>query len=332
VNGDLVARLGPLALATRLRRLAEMLYRDGPRIYDDAGVDFEPRWFPLYHLLLEATAPVTVSLAAKALGQRHPAIVQIAREMCRRGMLVSTADRKDRRKTMLRLTPKGRAALTGLRPVWADIEAVARELLREAGGDFLARVTRIENALSRAGVYQRVRQRVRARQLAQVKIISYSRSLRRRFESLNSEWLQEYYRVERPDREVLRDPCRKIIEPGGCVLFARIGRTIVGTVALVKHSEHTFELTKMAVARPWRRRQAGRRLALAAIDQARARGARRVVLLTSRRLAAAYQLYRSLGFHPVPDLPQWAAAYKREALCLALELSANHVHRAKNED
>ncbi|HVP58625.1 MAG TPA: bifunctional helix-turn-helix transcriptional regulator/GNAT family N-acetyltransferase [bacterium] len=329
-NNDLIGRLGPLALATRLRRLSETLYKDGPRIYSGRGVDFEPRWFSLYYLLLESDAPVTVSLAARALGQKHPAIVQTAREMSEHGLLISVTDSKDRRRTLLRLTVRGRRLLARLRPVWADIEAVAGELVAGTSGNFLDQITQIEAALSAAGVYERIAKRVKARQLGQVEIVSYRPSLKRHFASLNREWLREYYRVEEVDREVFQDPYATIIGPGGCILFARLAGRIVGTVALVKRPERTFELTKMAVTGPMRGRQVGRRLAAAAIGRARSMGARQIVLFTSRRLTAAYRLYRSLGFAEVPDMQPWAGHYERESLGMVLGLGSDRLCRKRN--
>jgi DNA-binding MarR family transcriptional regulator len=136
---DLLKQLGPLALASRFRRLADWLYKDGPRIYRERSADFEPRWFPLFYLLKES-GPVSVTAAASALGYSHPAVNQIAGEMAVRGFLESIKDKKDERKRLLRLTRKGKAAVSRLEPVWADIEAAAGELVTEAGGDFLARV------------------------------------------------------------------------------------------------------------------------------------------------------------------------------------------------
>ena len=79
---DLIRQLGPLALASRLRRLTEWLYKDGARIYREQSADFEPRWFPLFYLLKESGS-VPVTTAASLLGFSHPAINQIAGQMSR---------------------------------------------------------------------------------------------------------------------------------------------------------------------------------------------------------------------------------------------------------
>lgn len=317
---DLIRDLGPLALASRMRRLAEWLYKDGARIYREQSADFEPRWFPLFYLLKESGS-VPVTAAASALGFSHPAINQIAGQMSRRGFLESVKDKKDERRHLLRLTKKGKAVVSSLQPVWADIEAAARDLLTETKGNFLADIGRIEDALNKSGMYERVTLRLKRRQLGEVKIVDYKPQFQRYFKSLNLEWLREYFSVEKTDEILLSDPYGKIIKPGGFVFFAEISGKIVGTAALLKHDKNIYELAKMAVAKKARGRQAGRKLALSSIERAKKTGARKLVLLTSPQLAAAYNLYRSLGFVEISPAQPWATPHNRESIAMSLDLN-----------
>ena len=82
-------------------------------------------------------------------------------------------------------------------------EAAASELVSEAGGDLLASVGRLEDALNQAGVYERVMRRVKKREQKKVQIIDYRSQFKRYFKSLNLEWLQEYYSVEKADENQL---------------------------------------------------------------------------------------------------------------------------------
>jgi putative acetyltransferase len=116
------------------------------------------------------------------------------------------------------------------------------------------------------------------------------------FERLNLDWLERYFSVEDIDRRVLGDPQTHILAPGGCVLFALLGEDVVGTVALLRHPDESYELSKMAVDPACQGRGIGRGLVLAAIERFRARGGRELFLESNRRLAPALHLYRSLGF------------------------------------
>jgi ribosomal protein S18 acetylase RimI-like enzyme len=78
---------------------------------------------------------------------------------------------------------------------------------------------------------------------------------------------------------------------GQVVGFAKLGRpTPLATNA------HVLAITGLGVAPQHRGQGVGRRLVLAAVDEARARGARRVTLHVLRRNGRAMDLYRSLGF------------------------------------
>jgi DNA-binding MarR family transcriptional regulator/N-acetylglutamate synthase-like GNAT family acetyltransferase len=297
--------------------LTEWLYKDGARIYREQSSHFEPRWFPLFYLLKEYGA-VPVTEAARVLGFSHPAINQIAGQMSRQGLLESTRDKKDERKHLLRLTKKGKAAVSSLQIVWADIEAAAKELLCEAGGDFLSDIGRIEDALKEAGMYQRVIRRIKMRQLNEIEIVDYQPKFKRYFKLLNLEWLREYFTVEETDKILLSDPYGKIIKSGGFVFFARISGKIVGTAALLKHDKNIYELAKMAVTKKARGCQVGRKLGLTAIERAKKAGARQLVLLTSPQLTAAYNLYRSLGFVEISPAQPWAAPHRRESIGMSL--------------
>jgi ribosomal protein S18 acetylase RimI-like enzyme len=137
--------------------------------------------------------------------------------------------------------------------------------------------------------------------------------------------LQQYFAVEKSDEQFLSDPQEKVIKPGGFVLFARLDGKIVGTEALIKHDEQTYELTKMAVTKESQGRQVGRKLALEAIKRAKNVGANQLVLLTSPSLTAAYNLYRSLGFVEISLAQSWVTNYHRQSIAMSLDLKIkNH--------
>jgi DNA-binding MarR family transcriptional regulator len=316
---DLLRKLGPLAIASRLRRLTEWLYKDGARIYQEQSLDFEPRWFPLFYLLKEL-GKVSVTQAAQSLGLTHPAINQIAGEMSKRGLLESFTDKTDKRKRILQLTRKGKEVLSSLEPVWENFKSAVGELLTEAGGDFLTIVGKLEDELKEKGMYERISRRIKERQLGKVTIIDYRPKLKKYFRSLNLEWLKEYFEVEKEDEERLSNPYERIIKPGGFVLFARLEGKIVGTTALIKHDKLTYELTKMAVTKKAQGHQVGRKLALAAIEKAKNSGVGRIVLLTNPRLTAACNLYRSLGFVELTGNQPWVTPYRRGGIPMSLDL------------
>jgi len=153
-----------------------------------------------------------------------------------------------------------------------------------------------------------------------VKIVGFQRRYARHFRDLNYEWLEKYFEVEPYDRIVLNDPQKQIINLGGYVLFARVKAEVVGTCALLKHTERKYELAKMGITERFRGRGIGRRLTQAAIDKARALGADTLVLATSKLLPAANHLYQSMGFQYADLSVIGPLPYKRETVVMALEL------------
>jgi GNAT superfamily N-acetyltransferase/DNA-binding MarR family transcriptional regulator len=317
---DLILQLGELALASRFRRLSDRLMRDVSRVYRERSLDFEARWFPLLYLLGQRS-PLPVGAVARELCITHPAVHQIAGAMTRKGLLVSTKDDHDDRRRLLALTPRGRALVAALEPLWQEIAGATREALDASGHDILGALAALEAQLDREEVYDRIQRRLQTRALAAVEILAYDPAYRRHFKSLNLEWLRKDFTVERIDREMLDDPEGTILDRGGAILFAREGKRIVGTCALLRHDAHTFELAKMAVAPQARGRQIGRRLGMAAIEKARALGATRLVLLTSPKLVPAVQLYRSLGFTVDSKNQGSAARYARPTFAMKLDLA-----------
>lgn len=144
------------------------------------------------------------------------------------------------------------------------------------------------------------------------------------FRELNLAWIRKHFTVEPADLHQLDDPEGHVLAAGGQILMAELADeeprgagTIVGTCALVAEPGGVFELAKMAVDESARGRGIGRRLAEAAIAEARARGAAMIELVSNHSLAPALALYRALGFVEVPMLP---SEYARADIRMVLEL------------
>jgi putative acetyltransferase len=128
------------------------------------------------------------------------------------------------------------------------------------------------------------------------------------FRDLNEAWIKKYFRMEEHDYEVLGDPERFVIEPGGSIYMAVMDGVAVGCCALITERDGVFEVAKMAVAEEIRGRGIGRRLLEYTIEQARAMGATLLTLVTSSKLPNAIHLYKALGFRHVagPEVSPYA--------------------------
>ena len=153
-----------------------------------------------------------------------------------------------------------------------------------------------------------------------VEILEYDPRFRDHFRLLNLEWIERFFQIEPPDREILEDPETHVLKRGGHIFFARLGEEIVGTCALLKHDDRTFELAKMGVTPSAQGKQIGRRLAEETIRQARSAGASVLFLETNSRLLAAIRLYESLGFMHFTPPPSHKERYARADVFMRMEL------------
>ncbi|MBC6605614.1 GNAT family N-acetyltransferase [Hymenobacter sp. BT188] len=153
----------------------------------------------------------------------------------------------------------------------------------------------------------------------QVQLLTYEPRYQADFKRLNKEWIEHYFRVEEADLRVLDHPDEYVLQRGGHILLAAYAGRIVGTCALLRMDETSYELGKMAVTARMQGRGIGRLLAEAAIAKSRSLGARRLYLESNTKLAPALHLYHQLGFRRVTSGPP--SPYERSDIQLEMLLT-----------
>ena len=145
---------GGQALAARLRRASDRVDRDGTRIYATQKVRFEQRWYGVLRQLVNRT-DMSVGEIAAALRITHVSVSQACRSMEKDGLIKSAAYADDARRRNLSLTPKGRALVKKLTPLWDAFNAAAEELNAEAG-NLVKLLDRLDDALDRKSMFDRI--------------------------------------------------------------------------------------------------------------------------------------------------------------------------------
>jgi len=123
------------------------------------------------------------------------------------------------------------------------------------------------------------------------------------FKDISVAWLEEFDLLEPIDLEMLNNPHRDILEPGGQIFFALEGDAVLGTCGMQPVEPGVYEVIKLGVRPEYRGRGAGKLLLEACLDWAGAQKARKVVLYSNSRLQSALRLYRRCGFTPIPYVP-----------------------------
>lgn len=133
-----------------------------------------------------------------------------------------------------------------------------------------------------------------------MEIVSFDPQYAGNFRSLNIEWLEKYFWVEPHDEEVLGNPEKYIIQPGGNIFFVKDEEDIIGTVALMKIDEGVFELTKMAVTPSAQGKNIGQKLMAHTLDFAKKQNWETLIIYSNRKLENAIYIYRKFGFEEIP--------------------------------
>ena len=121
------------------------------------------------------------------------------------------------------------------------------------------------------------------------------------FHDINADWIARFFALEQKDRDVLGNPAKYILDPGGAILLAVEDETPLGVVALMVMGDGSVELAKMGVLPQAQGKGAGRMLVAAAIAKAREMGMRRVYIETNSKLGPALKLYNDAGFQPLRE-------------------------------
>jgi DNA-binding MarR family transcriptional regulator/N-acetylglutamate synthase-like GNAT family acetyltransferase len=316
---EFIKELETLAFGTRLKQLTERLSNDAAKVYKQLNIKFEPRWFTFFYLLYKR-APISITEISVQLGFSQPAATQLADILIKEGLIKNVKD-SDTRKRLLTLSEKGKRMIPILQPVWDAFDSATKELFLETGFDALLVIDKLEKALDEKTLSFRITEKVKQSQSECVEIINFGPEYKLYFRDLNYEWLNKYFSVEEQDKQILENPEREIINKGGEILFAKKDDEIIGTVAMIRHSNNIYELAKMAVAEKSQGKQIGKKLALSAIELAKSKNAKKIFLETSKKLTAACNLYSKLGFEQVPYPEGEQIKYRRCTIKMELELS-----------
>jgi len=285
-----------LALGSRFKALSEHCYRIANAAYRATGVELDAHWFPVLRYV-QVKGPGTVTQIAQAIGQTHSAVSQLATRLVGEGWLVRKSDRADARRSVLDLSADGERRLAHMGPIWTAIRRATAALLARHAGDLGAAMIALEAELCGESVLQDILAEHTRLAAAKLQIAPFRRDLREHFYRINAQWLERYWSLEPIDRNVLSEPEKHVLKPGGAIFYALVDGEVIGTVALLKDAAAgEYELSKMGVEAGWRGRGAGRRLLDAAIAEFKRRRGGMLFLESNSKLGPALKLYEDAGF------------------------------------
>ena len=310
--------VGKMAIGSRLRMLTARITDDAKKLYELYGVELAPKWFPVFYVL-SGTAEKTITEIAQEIGHSQPSVSNIIREMAKKGLVLERRGARDGRQNLVRLSKKGMRINEQIQDQYTDVNNTVEEISSMAIHDLWKAIDEWEKLLEEKSLFQRVRERKKQRESTFVEIVPYEAKYRKAFQALNEEWIHKFFKMEAADRRALENPENYILNKGGSILVALYRGEPVGVCALLKMNDprYDFELAKMAVSPKAQGKNIGYLLGLAAIAEARRKGASTIFLESNTILKPAINLYYKLGFERVSGRP---SPYARSNIQMELHL------------
>jgi len=312
---DILHTLGEVGLGSRLNRLSDLLMKEIQGIYKSQNVDFDPYLFPAFHAIANLELSTNTELC-EALFTSQPAVTQTINKLLSKGLIAQQIDPVDKRKKVIRLSKKGEQLHQDLQPLWNIFDASVKEFTILPADSLLQHLTLFETSIKNGDFKQSIMEKINSEK--GITIVPFKNQHATPFYDLNIEWLETYFYVEDYDREVLSQPLKFIIEPGGHIFSAIENNKVLGTVALLKRDEGVFELSKMAVLSNQRGKRIGQQLMQYCIDYAREHNFKGLYLYSNTVLENAIHIYRKFGFQEVP-IPE-DNPYKRSNIRMVFPL------------
>lgn len=313
---DFYSQVCKVGLGSRLRRLSDRFAEDAAKIYKLYDVEIEPTWFPVFYVLSQKENAAVTEIA-QIIGRSHAFVSQIVREMGKRGLVTTEKHSQDARVSVVQLSDAGKQVIPNLEQQCHDVNQAVEELLLESQHDLWNAILEVEFLLTDRSFWKRVQGVRKIREQESVEIIDYLPEFHDDFKRLNYEWIEKYFQLEETDHQSLNHPDEKILKSGGHIFMARHNREIVGVCALIKSSDNTYELAKMAVTEKAQGKGIGWLLGQAAINKARELSAETIFLESNTILKPAINLYQKLGFRKVVGQP---SPYQRCNIQMELKL------------
>jgi N-acetylglutamate synthase-like GNAT family acetyltransferase/DNA-binding MarR family transcriptional regulator len=270
----------------------------------------------VYSILAESRSPVTVMNIAKQIAFSHITVKNILRELEAERLVIIRPNHEDKRSKTVKLSAEGRKLLSKLKPLWMDFAAALQNIFESGHPDFLNILNRIDHEINSLPVHERVKDLP-----GLIRIVDYKPSLKEYFNKLAGKWLPGLpdYKIAKEDKFALDNPDQAYILHGGFVFFAVYEGEVVGTVALKRLDEDSFEFASLFIDPEYRNLGIATKLIEKCISRCRENRAEELWVQSDRSMPEAHELYSKLGFKE-REAPIQMQVYKRteKIMCMSL--------------
>ncbi|WP_420400126.1 GNAT family N-acetyltransferase [Flagellimonas sp.] len=314
---DFLQELKHLGFTARIKRLNESIVASTVDHYSSLNLPLEPNWHVIF-LLLKQHGTLTITEMAQTLGFSHPAMIKTTRKMNEQGYLEYQKDVLDQRKTLIRLSKKGKRLLPKFEKEWNRIQEVLQEVVDDA---LLKKLDTLEQNLKESSFSERYTIRFEEHKKDSPFIIR--NALPSEFQQIGNLMVEVYSGLDgfpkqedqpayyhtlanigdftkKPNTELLVavSHSQKIL--GGVLYFGDMQHYGSGGTATQMKNASGFRL--LAVTSSARGLGVGKALSMACIDKAKAHGNTLMLIHSTAYMKPARKMYRKLGFVRYPKL------------------------------
>ncbi|TMU56970.1 bifunctional helix-turn-helix transcriptional regulator/GNAT family N-acetyltransferase [Flagellimonas algicola] len=314
---DFLQELKHLGFTARIKRLNESIVASTVNHYSNMNLALEPNWHVIF-LLLKQRNTLTVTEMAQTLGFSHPAMIKTTRKMKEQGYLEHQKDALDQRKTLIRLSKKGKRLLPKFEKEWNRIQEVLQEVVDDA---LLKKLDTLEQNLKESSFSERYA--IHFESLKKDDSFTIRNALPSEFQQIGQLMVEVYSGLDgfpkqedqpgyyhtlanigdftkKPNTELLVavSPSQKIL--GGVLYFGDMKYYGSGGMAPQMKNASGFRL--LAVSSSARGLGVGKALSMVCIDKAKEHGNMQVLIHSTAYMKPARKMYRKLGFLRYPKL------------------------------
>ena len=153
---DFVRTLGVPFLAHLLRRLSDRMVADAGEWEAELGIRAPPRTASTM-LLLRMHGPQSVTAIADQLRQSHPLVISWIKQLRALGFVTRSSDSKDRRRTLVALTPAGVTEADRMAAMSTIIGKAYEMVMAEADVELFDGLWRLHDLLARGRLAEHLR-------------------------------------------------------------------------------------------------------------------------------------------------------------------------------
>jgi len=149
-----IDQAGILSLGTHLQHINEKLRKEAALFYKSLNIKFEPKWFPIIHVL-SVKPYLSVLELAQEIGLTHPTTISLLKELELNELILSVKDQEDERKRNVSLTTKAKELIKTMKPAWAAMTEALNQLTNTPN-NLLKAIAEVNTKLSEKNFFTRM--------------------------------------------------------------------------------------------------------------------------------------------------------------------------------